>query len=323
MNLEALREQFLESLRVRRFSPATLASRRGSLQVFFGWLSKVPITDVRDIGRQTVRDYQLWLKTHGFSAWTITARMQAVRRFFEHLEATDVLLSNPCAGVPSARIPDRLARRVLTREEAARILAAPDGNTPQGVRDRAILEVFYSTGLRLAELTALQVQDVDIQNGFVRVTRGKGNRERVTPLGKKACGHLREYLDQVRSRWAQSDQRALWLSSLVPHGPLKSQAIEVMVRHYGRQVGIPVTPHVWRHTCATHLVSGGANIAYVQRLLGHRSLRTTQIYARSTVVDLKNAHAKAHPQARRRKPTGHAAQLELAKEGHALRFRRS
>ena len=327
MNLEGLSRQFLESLRVRHFSAATVASRRSGLQVFFGWLATIGITDVRDIARQTVRDYLLWLQKSAFAPWTIATRMQTVRRFFEHLEATDVLLANPCAGLPALRLPPRLPRRILTLDEAARILAAPDTDTPLGQRDRAILEVFYSSGLRLGELTALQPQDLDLEGGFVRVTRGKGGKERVTPLGKEACLHLRQYLERVRGPWVKSagatDERALWLSSRPPHGPIKSQVIEVMVRRYGRQVGIALTPHVWRHTCATHLVSGGASIAYVQRLLGHQSLRTTQIYARATVVDLQKAHAKAHPQARRRKRTDPQAQLEPAKEGHTLRFRRS
>ena len=140
----------------------------------------------------------------------------------------------------------------------------------------------------------------------MRVNKGKFAKDRMTPLGRKACDYVREYLQKVRAEWSKSnrDERALWLSSKQPHGPLKSQAIEVMVKQYGRDAGIEkrVTPHVWRHTCATHLVADGANIAYVQRLLGHRSLRTTQIYTRTTVAEIKATHAKAHPEARSQGP---------------------
>jgi integrase/recombinase XerD len=124
----------------------------------------------------------------------------------------------------------------------------------------------------------------------------------VVPLGRKACDYVREYLQKVRSEWSKTnrDERALWLSYRDPHGPLTNQTIAVMVKQYGRKAGLAkrVTPHVWRHTCATHLVADGANIAYVQRLLGHRSLRTTQIYTRATIADIKAMHAKSHPRSK-------------------------
>jgi integrase/recombinase XerD len=173
VNLEHLSRQFLESLRVRHFSAATVASRRGGLHVFFGWLAMIGITDMRDVGRQTVRNYQLWLQESGYARGTVATRMQAVHRFFEYLEATDVLLANPCASLPALRLPPRLPRRILSLDEAARILATPDTDTPVGQRDRAILEVFYSSGLRLSELTALQISDLDLEGGFVRVTAAR------------------------------------------------------------------------------------------------------------------------------------------------------
>lgn len=171
-----------------------------------------------------------------------------------------------------------------------------------GIRNRAILETFYSTGIRLEEMTRLTILDVDQVQGVVRINLGKFAKDRVVPLGCKASECLREYLEKVRTKWslANRDEHTLWLSSKMPHGPLKSQIIAVLVKHYGHQAGLlkPVTPHVWRHTCASHLVTGGANIAHVQRLLGHRSLRTTQIYTRTTITELKATHAQAHPRGR-------------------------
>src|SRR5262249_17007223 len=153
-----------------------------------------------------------------------------------------------------------------------RVIEAPDIHSPAGLRNRAILEVFYSSGIRLGEMTALTVSDVDAKNGYVRVHRGKFAKDRVVPLGHSACHWLRRYLEDLGLRWSPptENQKALGLSSHPPHGMLKSQAIEVMVKGYGRLAGLPkpMTPHAWRHSCASHLVASGANLVYVQRLLG-------------------------------------------------------
>jgi integrase/recombinase XerD len=305
--LDTCAAAFVEAMKVRRFSKATLASYQGSLAMFFDYLRNAGIDDVREVSRQTIADYQLWLSGKPYTDWTRVARLQAVRRFFEHLEKTDVLLVNPCAGMMLPKIEKRLPRNVLTPEEARALLNAPNTQTKIGIRDKAILEMFYSTGIRLEEMARLTVHDVDHRNGFVRVNKGKFAKDRVVPLGRKACDYVREYLDKVRLEWARAavksgheqatDERALWLSSKNPHAPLKSQMIEVMVKQHARRAGLQkrVTPHVWRHTCATHLVANDANVVYVQRLLGHRSLRTTQIYARVAVPELKATHRQAHP----------------------------
>ena len=184
-------------------------------------------------------------------------------------------------------------------DEAKRVLEIPNCATGIGLRDKAILEVFYSSGIRLEEMTRLTLADVDSTNGFLRVNQGKFAKDRVVPLGQSASDCVRRYIEQVRDQWSPPprNQKALWLSSRQPHEPLKSQVIEVMVRQLGRQAGISkrVTPHLWRHTCATHLVSSGANVAYVQRLLGHSSLRTTQVYVRTTIPEIKATLDVAHP----------------------------
>jgi integrase/recombinase XerD len=324
--LDEHRARFLEARKIRRASPATLKNWHGSLTVFFRYLAGQGVADVREVSRQTIKDYQLGLLAQDYTPMTVATRLQAVRRFFEHLEATDVILVNPCAGIPLPRQGDRLPKAVLTEREARALLDAPDTQTPAGIRDKAILEVFYSTGIRLEEMARLTTHDVDHRHGFLRVTKGKFAKDRMTPLGRKACDYVREYLQKVRAEWSKSnrEERALWLSSKQPHGPLKSQAIEVMVKQYGRAAGLGkrVTPHVWRHTCATHLVADGANIAYVQRLLGHRSLRTTQIYTRTTIAEIKATHARAHPEARARSRHGHAYKPALGKEGEPLLYRK-
>jgi len=302
MNEQEHLAAFVERLKVLRYSPATLVSREHCIRRFFRWLQAKPggvqaQPGVRDVTKQTVRDYQEYLLGR-YTTHTAHAHLIALRRFFEHLEATDALLVNPCEGVPLPKLEDRLPRNVLTPEEVRRILDAPDAKTKKGIRDKAILETFYSTGIRLEEMTRLTVHDVDL-SGYVRVNRGKGAKDRVVPLGVKACDCVRDYLQQVRVEWARDnpDERALWLAGYWPHQPLKKQIIAVMARQYAKAAGLtkPVSPHVWRHTCATHLVGGGANIAYAQLLLGHRSLRTTQVYTRVSVPAIKVTHAQAHP----------------------------
>ena len=299
---EAQRAAFLESLRVRGQSPATLRSRGESLGAFFPWLGAAGISDVREVTRETIRSYQRALRTAELSTATIHARLIALRRFFEHLEAQDAILFNPCAGLVLPPLGDRLPRAVLTKAEARKILDAPDTQTKKGIRDRAILEAFYSTGLRGAEMAALTVHDVDTRAGFVRVRRGKGARERVVPLGEKAARCVAEYLAQVRRPWSEEkkDERALWLSAIRPHQPMSQAAIALMVSGYKRAAGIdqPGRTHLWRHTCATHLVAAGVSLAHVQRLLGHRSLRTTQIYTRVAPAEVQATHRRAHPRAK-------------------------
>lgn len=292
-------QDFTARLKLRGYSPRTLTSYTAGVFAFLNYLSQSGANDLREVTPTAIRNYQLQLVRSKYSPWTVALRFQAVRRFFDHLEAAHAILLNPCGGLSCGKIPDRLPKTVLTLEEAQLLLETPDPKTPVGIRDRAIMEVFYSSGIRLEEMSRLTVEDLDLKNGFLRVNHGKGGKDRVVPLGQGACEALRTYLEKVRkeSIAPHPAPKGLWLSSTRPHGPLKSQAIEVMVKRYGRLAGLSkrITPHVWRHTCATHLVASGASIAYVQRLLGHRSLRTTQIYVRTTIPEIKAMHDAAHP----------------------------
>ncbi len=301
--LEALRASFLESLRIRGQAKATVQSRNDSLSTFFLWLAEAGIGDVREVSGEHLRQYQLWLlhRPRKLATYTLHAKLISLRRFFEYLEITDQILVNPCAGIVLPRLEKRLPKAVLTEVEAKRLLDAPDTQTRKGIRDKAIMELFYSTGIRCEEMAGLTIHDVDCRNGFVRVTKGKFAKDRVVPMGRTAGDYVAEYLSKVRLPWSQhqKDERALWLTNYFPHQPMKKQAIAVMVKGYKKLTGIrcPGMTHFWRHTCATHMVQAGANIAYVQRLLGHRNLDTTQIYTRVAIPDVKAA-AKRHPRAR-------------------------
>jgi integrase/recombinase XerD len=300
--LESLRSSFLESLRVKGQAPATLNTRSEALTTFFRWLTREGFDDVREVTREHIRAYQLSLTQSKMTAYTVQGKLSGLRRFFEYLETTDTVLLNPCWGMVLPKNADRLPHNILSQAEAVRILNAPDTQTKQGIRDKALLELFYSTGIRGEEMAQLTVLDVDCKNGFVRVTKGKFAKDRVVPMGSKAAQYIAEYLRQVRGPWSQhqKDERALWLSNRWPHGPVTKQAIAVLVCRYKKRAGItrPGRTHLWRHTCATHLVQGGANLAYVQRLLGHRSLETTQLYTRVSGAEVAQTIKRKHPRAR-------------------------
>lgn len=237
-------------------------------------------------------------------------RLAALRAFFAHLETRDAILLNPCTGLPSPRVERSLPKKILSTADVRRILAVPDVATPKGRRDKALLELLYSSALRLEELTRLSVHDLDLRGGFVRVQRGKGGRGRIVPIGEHASAALREYL-AARFAWLRVSKQpqlteALWLAPIQPHHPLKKEAVALIVRRSAARAGLARTigPHAWRHTCATHLVRDGANLAYVQRLLGHRRIKTTEIYTRVTLRDvrrmLRTAHPRSGPDGRRR-----------------------
>lgn len=301
--LETLRTSFLESLRIRNQSPTTLLSRNDAVATFYLWLSKEEIEDVREVTRQHIGAYQHWLmQAHSYSMHTIHNKITGIRRFFEYLENTDTILLNPCVGIILPKLEKRLPLNVLTKEEARRLLDAPDTQTKRGIRDKAILELLYSTGIRRQEIGLLTLHDVDTRNGFVRINKGKFAKDRVVPMGGKASDYIAEYITKVRSHWSQhqKEERALWLRSQFPHQPMHKDSIAILIKHYKKltQIQCPGCVHLWRHTCATHMVQSGANIAYVQRLLGHRRLSTTQIYTRVTVPEVKEVLHKRHPRAR-------------------------
>jgi site-specific recombinase XerD len=288
---------YLESLRVRGLSLSTLNGRETALRRFLARLEK---KEVRAVTRADVQAHAAFLLSCRFTAGTVRAHLLALRLFFAWLETMDALLVNPCVGVPIPKLPDQLPRRVLTSEEVARVLAQPDLRTRKGKRDRAFLELLYSSGLRRAEMAALTIHDLDLSNGMVRINCGKGGRGRLIPLGASAIETLSAYLS-VRAEWLTErgqSENALWLSPFHPHKPLKIEALAYLVGRCAQRAGVGcASVHVWRHTCATHLMRGGAGLVYVQRLLGHRSLKTTQIYTRVTVTDVRAMVQKSHPRA--------------------------
>jgi len=295
-------EAYLEMLRVRNYAPDTLKTSRNALETFVGHLQGIGIHDWREVSRDTVENYQRELLQR-YADGTVRVHMATLRSFFAHLETTGAILINPTWDVRLPKWERHLPKRILKPSEVRKLLNAPD-ESPKGLRDRAMMELFYSSGIRCEEMARLAVQDVDIKNGFVRV-RGKGGKDRVVPIGQSACDALARYLKDARRVWLKAERNpgwtdALWLSPIQPHAPIHKQAVALILRRHARRVlGRNVSPHVWRHSCATHLVANGANILYVQRLLGHKRLKTTEIYTRVTMSDLKKTLQRTHPRARR------------------------
>jgi len=295
-------ENYLELLRVRHYAPATIKGCRHNLRRFLAQLAADGRADVRAVNRDTIETYQRNLLRH-HDANSVRSHMGTVRSFFAHLENSGTILVNPTRDVTLPKWERRLPKRILKPTEARRLLNAPD-QTPKGLRDRAMMELFYSSGIRREEMARLTVQAVDIRNGFVRV-QGKGNKERIVPIGQSACDALKRYLQEARAVWLKAPRNpgwteALWLSPIQPHSPIHTEAIGLILQRHARRVlGRNVSPHVWRHSYATHLVANGANIVYVQRLLGHTRLKTTEIYTHVTMSELKQTLQHTHPRARR------------------------
>jgi integrase/recombinase XerD len=270
------------------------------LSRFFIFLEKRGIADLRAVTRENIRDYQTEISTATWTVHTTHAHLRAVRRLYEFLDDQGKILMNPAVGIRMPKLERNLPRNVLTRAEMRKLLDTPDTSLPMGIRDRTIMEVFYSTGIRLAELCHLTIHDVDLLNGYLRVNCGKGCKDRVVPLGAKSRKYLNEYLRHVRGILTRKnrEERALFISNR-QHG-FSPTRVNQIIRAYARQARIrkQVSPHVFRHTCATHMLEGGADISQVQRLLGHVLINTTQIYTRVAQPEIKRTHKKTHPRER-------------------------
>jgi integrase/recombinase XerD len=221
--------------------------------------------------------------------------------FLRFLKGEDYLTQDPGRDVPYAKTPKRLPRSILTRKEVTKLLRSPDTHSLMGYRDRAMLEVFYSTGLRNSELGALRVDDVDTDEGFVRVNLGKGGKDRVVPMGRIACRYVENYIKAVRPHLVKGQDNGYLFLSLQGYRMARA-VIACVVRKYARkaELGKTVTAHTLRHTCATQMMRNKANLRHIQELLGHACLSTTQVYTSVTITDLKEAHKKYHPRERDR-----------------------
>ena len=235
-----------------------------------------------------------------YATGTICMKVRALKRFFEFLEQANIIFINPMADIREPKQEKNKVRAILTAREMAKLLDQPNLGTRTGIRDRAVLEVFYATGIRLAELCSLTIYDVDLQGRMVRINRGKGQKDRVVPLGRHAIRFLREYISKIRPHFTRKNRRSRVLFVNQLGQPLSRQVVSIMVRSSAQKAGLKkkVSAHVLRHTFASMLVNNGADVVAVQKMLGHRDLKTTQGYIRALGIDLKKAHEKSHPRER-------------------------
>lgn len=238
--------------------------------------------------------YLISLRRQGRAPSTVKRRIAAIRSFYKYLQREGALAHDPTLDLASPRLPRRLPR-ILTVNEVERLLAAPNPGVREGVRDRALLELMYATGLRVSETVGLDLSDLDLAHEVVRCI-GKGNKERLVPLGSQAVRALREYLGKARPRLVRRHStQALFVSRL--GGRFSRQGCWKLIRRYARRSGIttPVTPHMLRHSFATHLLEGGADLRAVQEMLGHATISMTQVYTHLTRERLREVYRQSHP----------------------------
>ncbi len=287
-----LLEEFTRYLRLERgLSPRTVSAYASDVGKFLSWAARKKI-EPRDAGKPMLDDFLWDEKGRGLVAASLFRKVEALKSFFAYQAIEGRLPENPAENLKGPRTPRRLPK-FLTKPDAARLLAAPGGSSYDDVRARAMLEVLYAAGLRVSELLALKPESVNLQEGWVRVL-GKGAKERLVPVHARAVSALKVYL-ALRERRFQSPAPELFLGRSGRN--LSRVQFWRLLRALGARAGLraPVHPHLLRHTFATHMLEGGADLRSVQEMLGHADLSTTQIYTHLDVGALKSAHAKHHP----------------------------
>jgi integrase/recombinase XerC len=278
----------------RRLSPETCKNYRRDLTDLLGWCDKTGIGGWADLDSEHIRSYSAACFRRGLSPRSIQRRLSAARTFFRYLLREKLVRRNPVQGVSAPRGSKRLPEN-LDADRMARLLEIT-GDGPLVDRDRAMLELLYSSGLRLAELADLDLGDVDMQDATVRVT-GKGNKDRIVPVGSRALDALNRW-HRSRASLAAGDEKALFVSRRGTR--LSRRSIQARVDHWARRQGIDtrVYPHLFRHSFATHLLESSHDLRGVQELLGHANISTTQVYTHLDFQHLAQIYDKTHPRAR-------------------------
>lgn len=291
----------LADLRLDGYSPATIHNCSDQLKRFDEWLARKRIRDLRALTPAKMRQYQAHVRAEPICRATQALRVRAVKRLYSFLAEQGRLLIDPAEGLREPRRRDSLPRPVLTQAEMARLLAVPDVRQPYGIRNRALLEVLYGSGVRVGELERVSDQDVDLCAQTLQLRHTKGGRPRVVPLGRNAAHWLGKYLDEVRPELAgeRPSERALFVVS--GGRPMRQYLVrQILTRNRARaKIRKAISPHLLRHTCATHLMQAGADVRSIQELLGHVRLSSTTIYTRVAPVDVKATHRRYHPGNRR------------------------
>lgn len=293
-----LLNRYVESQTIQGYAPRTIEGRRSEALTFLNYYQSEGYVKIADLSQEIMRGYRLYLSTQEtgrkgllMTSGSICRILSALASFCGFLKERRYIYINPCEGLKRPRIGKTLPK-ALELDQVKRILEAPDLSTAIGRRDRAILELMYSSGLRRTEVMTLQLKDVDFCQRQVYVL-GKGNKEAIVPFGNRALNHLKNYLYFGRPQLVKGDQEALFITHR--GGAMRMSGFGCMITKYAHQTGIAFSSHMLRHSCATHLLKNGADIRMIQALLRHECLNSTQIYTHLNVEDIKEAQAKYHP----------------------------
>jgi len=292
LKLEKHIELFINFLKGERdVSPHTLRAYGEDLEEFLRFVDKHP----KDIDNLDIRSFLASLYKKGLKKSSIARKLATIRSFLKYLNREGYIKKNPARLVSSPKVPKTLPR-FLTVDETFSLMEAPQGESFRAVRDKAILELLYSSGLRVSELTSLDISDLDIKESLLRV-KGKGRKERIVPIGSKALEAIKNYLPERVSLKRRS--QALFLNCR--GGRLTPRSIRRILLKYSEMINLKgyLSPHTLRHTFATHLLHGGADLRSIQELLGHSSLSTTQKYTHVDITHLAEVYDKAHPMAKK------------------------
>jgi len=310
-------------LEAAHYASSTVRARRRNLRHFAAWGAERGLTSPGELTLPILERYRHTLfhtrKANGqpIGFGDQVQKLLAVKQFLRWATRMHVIGCDVGAALELPRRPQHLPRAVLSVSEVERVLAAPDLREPLGLRDRAILETFYSTGIRRMELITLKLPDVDAERGVVYVREGKGKKDRVVPIGERALDWIARYVDQVRSRHAvEPDPGTVFLTTRGK--PLRENRLTELAHRYVTQAGTGKTGscHLFRHTMATLMLENGADVRYLQELLGHAQLSTTELYTRVSIAQLKAVHQRTHP-AHRTRAERDAQLSSLAADGAA------
>lgn len=289
---------FLEYLTVELgLSANTRQAYERDLRLFCKTLGFKNSDALVNVSREQITGYMTQLKEKGLAAATIARKLAAIKAFYRFMTAEGYMDANPAevveAGTKGIKLP-----RVLSEDEVVRLLNQPDITTAEGFRDRTMLEVLYATGMRVSELINLMLERVDLNMKYI-IAFGKGSKERIVPLGSVAAEFLQQYLEKVRPKLTHAGRNTNIVFLAFGGHELTRQRFWQIIRAYGRKANInkALTPHILRHSFATHLLDNGADLRSVQELLGHSDISTTQIYTHLTNKRLRDIYAKAHPRA--------------------------
>jgi len=295
-------KQFLEWSAAMNYSGQTNIKRRACLRRFILWCDERDLNKPNDISKPILERYRQHLyhyrKPNGepISVSTQYSHLAPLKAFFKWLAQENYILYNPASELELPRLPKRLPKHSLSMDEIDALLTHTRIYGELGWRDRAIMETFYSTGIRRMELVNLKLYDVDLKQGALIINEGKGNKDRIVPIGERACAWLRKYLDEVRpSLILGEDNQHLFLTERGE--PMIKNRLSDLIKKYMDAAGIdkPGACHLFRHSMATHMLENGADIRYIQMMLGHSNLSTTEIYTQVSIKKLKAIHHATHP----------------------------